>query len=703
MAGTHPFLSRLRGVLKGLDDEALAALANKGLLRRAQKDLEASKPRVESVEEGRVRLAVAEAAVEVTELLSKSTCSCPAPGICRHIVAALVYLRDAADFGEDAEDDSAPAAVAAPAVAPPTSPAEVLGSLSDEQLQKWAGKALVRKAMKALAAALPIEIDAGASLVIRFPSRNITCRWIPGAGIHGMLCSCQADSVCEHVVTAVLAYQVSLGRREIATEEAALKESSGAPRSRAEVLASVGTLLREVVSLGLARLSPAVAERLTTLAISAHGVDLPRLERMLKSLASEVQLALRRDAQSSTANLLAQAARVEALRTALLKNATPPLVGQHRTQYHEVGQIELVGLGAQQWRSKGGYHGVTLFFWDLSRGDWATWSDSRPVTLQGFDPVARFRGEGPWAGCDSPQQAAASVLHLSRAFRNPQGRLSGRPATRALVSGPSKPLEIPAAMTSWSSLAEQARRLFGGGLAERAENLELALLVPKVWGPAAYDPLRQELVRPIADDQGRVVDLWLPFAPENEAAIEWLERHASDEPTGLLGSLRLISGRICVQPISVFVGDRIVHLTLQDRGKSKSKSARKKSAAAAVPENEETLDEEEEDALPQVAAVTALGRLLVTSQAEVEGLVEGGIAARRNLDLLQSAAKRLEALGLCVCSRPLAHLVEALVRSSDLAEPDARDRAAGRLLHAYYLLRLAADQETVEAACAGLV
>ena len=37
MAGTHPFVTRVRAVLKGLDDEALAALANKGLLRRGKR------------------------------------------------------------------------------------------------------------------------------------------------------------------------------------------------------------------------------------------------------------------------------------------------------------------------------------------------------------------------------------------------------------------------------------------------------------------------------------------------------------------------------------------------------------------------------------------------------------------------------------------------------------------------------------------
>src|SRR5262249_20678634 len=150
--------------------------------------------------------------------------------------------------------------------------------------------------------------------------------------------------------------------------------------------------------------------------------------RMLKSLADELNLVLRRDAQASSSNLLALAARVEALRTALVRNPMPALVGQHRSQYHDVGQITLIGLGAQRWRSPAGYQGVTVYFGDESRKGWSTWSESRPVDQPGFSPAGRFFGDGPWAGCASPQQAARSILRLSGTWRNPQGRISGRPA-----------------------------------------------------------------------------------------------------------------------------------------------------------------------------------------------------------------------------------------------------------------------------------
>jgi hypothetical protein len=99
---------------------------------------------------------------------------------------------------------------------------------------------------------------------------------------------------------------------------------------------------------------------------------------------------------------------------------------------------------------------------------------------------------------------------------------------------------------------------------------------------------------------------------------------------------------------------------------------------------------------------TPLGRFLITAQAEIEALAESGIAVRHNLGLLTDAGKRFEALGLTSCAMPLVRLAAALSNSAKLAEPEARDYAAGTLLQAYYVLRLAADNETLAAACAGL-
>src|SRR5262249_11907142 len=148
-----------------------------------------------------------------------------------------------------------------------------------------------------------------------------------------------------------------------AVEVAELEASVEAPRTRDEVRSAVMTVTEEIVMQGVSRLSPSTAERLCTLSTSAHGVDLPRLERVIRGVADEVAALLDRSARASEEGLLTRAATAHALAKALAK-PTPALVGRHRSRYERVTDIELIGAGAQAWRAASGYQGLTLYFWD---------------------------------------------------------------------------------------------------------------------------------------------------------------------------------------------------------------------------------------------------------------------------------------------------------------------------------------------------
>jgi hypothetical protein len=157
-----------------------------------------------------------------------------------------------------------------------------------------------------------------------------------------------------------------------------------------------------------------------------------------------------------------------------------------------------------------------------------------------------------------------------------------------------------------------------------------------------------------------------------------------------------VAGQLYVQPISLFDSGTVLNLNLHKPGPSQTIAQEKPSA-----EEDELLDgETAHDAMS--GSATALGRLLSTAQAELESLAEGGIAARRNIDLVASAARRFETLGLSACARPLERCIESLSSSARLAEPSQANTAAAALLHAYYVLRLALDQEVIASACAGL-
>jgi hypothetical protein len=714
VAEQRPVLSRIAALLAGYDDAALIALGNRGLLRRAKKDLEAATPELAGEDDDAVRVKTGGEEVRVPATVQGATCTCPSASICRHVLAALLFLREKGDgghFAEGAAEEPGSAHGEMPPVpffAGGASPVDEILAVDESALARWAGRALLQRAMREVAAGARPGVHDGAALVFEFTAWNQTVRWMPGGGLDGMVCTCHAAGPCVHRVAAVVAMLVERGRLTIEAEAVAPDASTGAARTRDEVLASLGELLADTVCLGLSRLSTTTEQRLRTLAVSAHGVDLPRLERLIRSLADEAALLLRRDAQATSATLLDRAARAEALRFAL-RRPTPELVGRHRSRYASVGAIDLVGVGARRWRAASGYVGLTVYFRDTSRGAWASWTDARPADVAAaFNPERRYHADGPWDGCESPAVASRSRLHLTGAYRNRSGRVSGRPSTRAFLMGGTAPDLLPEPIRDWSELADHAARIFGGGLAEPGELDGLVLLEPAEWAPPQFDPVAQELAWAVTDASGAAALLTLPHTPENESAIPLIERQRPTRSSRVLGTLLLRDGRLVAEPIALHHGFTVVNLTLDGRERRQGRRGRRRAAsnASQAPAGAHSSNGADPPGRPvdsndapqkATSSTTPLGLLLRATAAELEAVAAGGVTAPYDLGRLQAAATQLERLGLSAGASATRAALNAL--QAIRASLDADRRAAGRaVLRAYYVLRLAAAQEGVRAA-----
>ncbi len=194
----------MRADLRALTPEALAALANPGLVKRAQRENAAAPPAIEEAPDGLVVGTFADGAVArlppgVT--LKDAPCTCGAVGMCRHRVAlALAY-----------------AGGGAPTVAGPE-------TLDDAALARALGAERVRAAQTALEQVWPAEVDGG---TVRFETCAV--RFLAGADLAHARCDC-AEARCVHVVLAVWAVRagaarVTLGRAPAAPSAAAVGEA----------------------------------------------------------------------------------------------------------------------------------------------------------------------------------------------------------------------------------------------------------------------------------------------------------------------------------------------------------------------------------------------------------------------------------------------------------------------------------------------
>jgi hypothetical protein len=592
MASQDNLVIKIAALVAGFDDASWEALASKGLLRRARKDLEKGLAvEIASQNPNGVELKVPPYLVSIPPSgPAKGTCSCPAPGICHHILMAGLFLQSRA---------FAPTSTAT--VASPDSIREEISFYTPERLKSWAGAADYKAGVSLLEKnAAPPVIEYGETIIIRLMPSGIEARFVPAAGLDGMILP--KVNPKRTAVAGVLSVRKSLG---LEVPESGLQQSliemTGTPRSQKEILASACMVLEDAVKVGLSHASPIVVERLATLAVSAQGANLPRVSLALKTVGDELTSILRREARADEGRLLLLMARVYALMEAIRLGEENPrieLAGAHRAQYVDVPEIDLSGVGAYTWKTGSGFTGLTVLFWSNQSKEFLSWSEARPGTHQ-FDPRQRFYAEGPWEGAQSPCQVASSNIRLRNARRTIGGRLSSSTKTSALVLAATSPqaLELGGKLFfSWETLQRYALSLQPLGLRDPNPLDMVVVLRPVAFGTRAFDSISQTFTWELYDEAERSLTVSLPFRDSNQDAIRILEGLNPPQESRwlVLTRIALRDGLLTMEPVSILRPEDLKSPVFQlSFDALPQNSAPGKLPSPPQPEDEDSLDVEE--------------------------------------------------------------------------------------------------------------
>ena len=693
--------AKLRQALAAFDDAALTTLASKGLLRRAQRDLEAGKVALlEALDAGaRVRADGEEVRIG-PEGPAAATCSCRAAGVCRHRLAAVLVLRRS-KAGTDAEgveappgrDDGEEDPRAAEPVAEAGDPLAEILALSPETIAKWAGKATLRAAMETLeAGATPAIRVEGASLAVRLRPEDPEVRFLAGQGLDGMLSKAPRSRRKALHAAAVLAV-----RRVHAPEGAAPEPFDGEAVEPADTatpdpgfLAEVLRCLAECVQSGFNQAPLVLEERLFTLSVSSRADSLPRLSALLRTIAARVRAKREHDFSLDLEAYLALVAEAYALARALRAGPEEPpdpgrlaaLKGQVRQDYQPVGRLTLYGMGARRWRTAAGARGVTGYFYAPEQGRWYSAGLARAHGHDaGFSPRRAYEQESLW-GAGGLSKLCRSKLVLQRAAASADGRLSLSKEVSASTSPwPFRKQEVegwPLAFQDWGRLEAELRERFAPGLSRPRRGPQPFVLLPAAAGSASFDDKAQEVIWPLRDAQGRWLGLTLGHSEEDAAVVTNFEAALrAGRPWAVAALATAGRGRFVLEPFSLFLhgaeggchnvgldrtrggGGRAGGGLLRRLGQSASSLLGRGAAAPAW-------------AAPNEAA----GRSLTEAADALLGFAElGGMLDGGGLDRIAALGRGFEACGL----PPLAEALERLAKSDRQDFPD-------RLLEAGYLL-----------------
>jgi hypothetical protein len=686
MASEDNLLNKLVALVGGFDDASWEALASRGLVRRARKDLERLK--VQIVDGGGESLQINVPPYVVLMPSSgpaRATCSCPAPGVCQHILVAGLFLQ-----GRHSSDSQQKEAVTEDSMRREAS------LLTPEGLKSWAGTTDYRKGVALFEKnSLPPVIEYSETVVIRLMPSSIEVRFVPTGGLEGLILPKLHGKRAG--VAAVMAWRKSLGLEvPMVAAQQALVELSGTPRTKKEILDSACAVLEDAVAVGLSHPSQVMAERLITLAVSAQSAQLPRVALALRTVADDVRSLLRREARADEDRLLMLIARLYALMDAIRTGGDQhkmELAGSSRGQYVEVPELNLAGVGAYTWQTGSGYVGLTVLFWSNQNKEFLSWSYARPE-IQRVDARQRFYGEGPWEGTQSPQQVAASTLKIRNGRRSINGRLSSSSKTTALVLGTTAPDELDfddRVFHFWTGLRGYVASKQPLGLREPNPLDMVVVLQPTRFGARSFDSVSQTFTWEVYDRVNQLLTLSLPFRDWNQQSIRTLEELSPSDGSHWRFVVKLAyqDDELLVEPISILRSEMkarpVFQLAFDSFGLEANEETVNSASVAASSTSDQSdsednqFDDDEFSAVSDsfIPARVAVGGVLTELNSRLLAIAETG--AQKGLAMHRQwfleSIREVQVLGLTALARQLNSLA-------------SQDSSAGVVLRTRYLTYL---------------
>ncbi|THV30705.1 hypothetical protein [Glycomyces paridis] len=535
--------------LLALTPDALAALANRGLVKRAAKDLDAGAvPTVSLADDGTLTADFPDGARAVLGAeggLETATCTCGATGKCRHrIGAVLAYQRDHADAPAE---DGTPAPEAA-LEEPPATPA----AITDDQLREALGHHALKAAETTRRAGYTARLvwpGPDRPAVAELPAATVSFL-VPGLGYVHTDATGPARAVA--VVLAVWAF------REAEAEGAATVSVGGssAEGDLAEALKLAGQVLLDgvdgadaVLRAALQRESKALTRRRAHWPAGAVNDLIDQLQRYEDRSAAYDPLRL--------ASLLAELpARARAARH---PGGTPSaqILGSEEADATPLQLVRLTGLGARVG-TDGDDRTLELYFAQPETG--------MVLAIQREWPVPE---DAPLTGADLAARRIAGCRIGTLAAGNTVTEAATRTAARALKLGTgrlAKTQVLPLGL-AWNDLPPSLRATDLDALAAELADLPPGLVRPRVAAESlrvvaiesveslGYDPASQCLEAVVTAPGGGSARLRVQHRAAAPGALEAAEKALAGEPLAVAGHVSRHRGELIVEPTAILTAD----------------------------------------------------------------------------------------------------------------------------------------------------
>lgn len=565
--------------LADVDDDYLIGISNKGIVKRAYKDKEESVAEVQSLGDEAV-VKVAEETVTIRFPLGESKCTCPSRSICRHVVQAILTLRESTGEKTAQEEMPGQAETLPPEETVKAEESKLISlrpAASDKVrreideyplpvLKKTLGSRQFQNFVSQVMSDVRPQIQYASIITVHLPNRESGAEMAVKllSPLEYSTCTCHKKELCVHKAAAILWCKLDSGKltREELTDEAVEELSYDMDRVQ-DAAEQMKLFLEELLGTGLSRTSPDVLDHMERLAVISHNAGLANFEGYFRALFDSYNGYFKRKASFQTKDLMAQITRlyrrVMLLRQAKDSAEVKQYAGEFRAEYLPVGRLDLIGIGLEHFNSQSGYEGETVYFLEENTKKWYTYTSARPVFYEaGRKRKFTEKAQAPWGLGISVEELLKVRISLTGARCDDRNRLSSSQDTRGEITGEQR-LSL-SDIEGWyygdfgklfsEQIGKRQKAWLAGGSSQDAA--ELVFVQPSACEPAEFSQAGQQLSLPLYDGEEREVTIEVTYSKEEAGTIRYLEKISEKKLPCFAGKIYLKDGTLRMYPVAVF-------------------------------------------------------------------------------------------------------------------------------------------------------
>lgn len=561
-----------QAVFGEIDDDYLAGISNKGIVKRAYKDRETVSCKIQNgtfSEGNEIAVTVGEETVHIRAPLGESTCSCPSRSICRHVILGILVLKEAVSKEAASKEAVSKEAVLKEAVSTETVQSaeesgesgvlsKVMQQITDyppEKLCKKLGAAKLQEFIGCARTGRRPQIVYSSVVTVQPLAKAMTVKLL--YPLEYSTCTCHKKEFCAHKAEAVLwckleSGQISLDRLE---QEQGQNADYDMGQMR-DVARQMRVFLEELLDTGLSRTSQDVPDHMERLAAICHNARLPNFESDWRRLQDSYKKYLKRVASLTIQGLMGQITRlyrqVELLAQAQESLAVSKLAGAFRAEYSAALDLDLMGIAVEHFVSRSGYEGDTVYFLEENTKEWYTYTQARAVFYDNSTTAQRHGQEAPWGLPVSLKELAFWHIHLEQAKCDSRGRLSSSKETKGQTVGDRRDKNALTTSSLGKWYYQDFARLFEEQFRGDGSSGKLVFLRPASCGKAVFLETEQKLCMNLYDAAGKAVVVEVVYSRDEAEGIRYLEKITNENLPCFFGKVYLRDGRIRMYPVAVF-------------------------------------------------------------------------------------------------------------------------------------------------------